>query len=292
MTIKRVNFTGRRRIARDRVDIEVYDGQPRTFDATINLEGLSFLPHAAVYLEATCAGSTVIERFPFGEVGSVQPPPSRGLARCPFRKFTASSNRYQPRTYGTRAGEGLTKRTSRLEGENVFFTLKVVERTERFGRILGIAEHIRPQRAGKQTVTSRRGILPIEPAELGQRLWKLELHNEHDVFLLINNNAPGLIERVRSDPLFYAAIYPEVVRRILDAAIRKNVELDEEDELWPVLWLRFGKELHPTKQSPPKAGDEEEDIENWIEEVVDSFCEAHALKDKFLAATIGNGGES
>ena len=258
MTIKRVNFTGRRRIARNRVDIEVYDGQPRTFDATINLEGLSFLPHAAVYLEATCAGSTVIERFQFGEVGSVQPPPSRALAK--------------------------------LEGENVFFTLKVVDRTERFGRILGIAEHIRPQRAGKQTVTGRRGILPIELVELGQQLWRLDFQ-EHDVFLFVNKNAPGLIERVRSDPLFYAAIYPEVMRQILVAAIARDVELDEEDERWPVLWLRFGKELHPAKQEPPKAEDLEEDREKWIEEIVDSFCEMHALKDKFLAATSGNGGE-
>ena len=38
--IKRVNFTGRRRIPRDRIDIEVHDGQPRTFDAKIDLEEL------------------------------------------------------------------------------------------------------------------------------------------------------------------------------------------------------------------------------------------------------------
>lgn len=52
--IKRVNFTGRRRIERHRVDIEVYDGQPRRFDAGINLDGIPLLPNAAVFLEATC----------------------------------------------------------------------------------------------------------------------------------------------------------------------------------------------------------------------------------------------
>lgn len=112
--IKRVNFTGRRRIPRDRVDVSVYDGQPRTFDAVISIDDLSLLSHAAVFLEATCAGSTVIERFAFGEVGRIQPPPSRVLTH--------------------------------LDGENVFFTLKVVDRKERFGRIVGVAEHIRPQR--------------------------------------------------------------------------------------------------------------------------------------------------
>lgn len=106
--IKRVNFTGRRRVPRDRVEIKVFEGQPRRFDATINLDGLRFLPNAAVYLEATCAGSSVIRRFSFGEVGAIQPPTERELAD--------------------------------VNGENVFFTLKVVDRAERFGRILGLAE--------------------------------------------------------------------------------------------------------------------------------------------------------
>ena len=257
MTIKRVNFTGRRRIARDRVDIEVYDGQPRTFDVRINLEGLPFLPGAAVYLEATCAGSNVIERYQFGEVGSVQPPASQTLAK--------------------------------LEGENVFFTLKVVDRTERFGRILGIAEHIRPQRAGKQTVAGRQGILPIEPYELGQQLWRLDFRDHH-VFLFVNKSVPGLIDRVRSDPFFHAVIYPEVVRGILDKAIAMGVEPEEEDDRWPSLWLRFGKQLHPAQQEPP--GEEDSDgRERWIEDVVESFCERHAFKNKFLASTVGNGGE-
>ncbi len=38
---------------------------------------------------------------------------TRRWPRCPFRKSTASSNRYPVRTYDTRSGEGLTKRTSR-----------------------------------------------------------------------------------------------------------------------------------------------------------------------------------
>jgi hypothetical protein len=148
--IKRVNFTGRRRIPRAKVDIEVYDGTPRSFDATINLEELQLLPEAAVFLEATSRGSTVIKRFAFGEVGCIRPPEDRSLTE--------------------------------VEGENIFFTLKVVNLTDR--RLLGIAEHIRPQRAGKQTAAGRRGILPVEPAELGQELWRLQF-GEQDVFLLV-----------------------------------------------------------------------------------------------------------
>jgi hypothetical protein len=256
--IKRLNFTGRRRIPRKRVDIAVHDGQPRTFDAAIHLEGFDFPRHAAVYLEATCAGSALVKRFDFGEVDDIQPPQDRTLAD--------------------------------LEGQNVFFTLKVVDRTEQFGRILGIAERIRPQKAGKQTVAGRRGILPIEPVDLGQQLWRLD-YREHDVFLLVNKNVPGLIDRVRSDPLFYAAVYPELVRQILTSAIAENVEPDEEDDRWPILWLRFGQQLHPAKEKPPKPDDPKDDRENWVEEVVEAFCEMHALKDKYIAAMAGSEGE-
>jgi hypothetical protein len=156
---------------------------------------------------------------------------------------------------------------------------------------LGIAEHIRPQRAGKQTVAGRRGILPIEPVDLGQQLWRLE-YRDHDVFLLVNQNVPSLIDRVRSDPLFYAAVYPEVVRQILTSSVAENVELDEEDDHWPVLWLRFGKELHPTKQNPPKFDDPEDEREAWIEDIVEAFCDANALKDKYLTAISESGGEA
>ena len=258
--IKRVNFTGRRRIPRERVQIEVYDGQPRTFSATINLQEIKLLPSAAVFLEAMCAGSTVIERFACGEVENL-----RTLQNRPLNE---------------------------IEGENVFFTLKVIDRTERFGRILGIAENIRPERAGKQTAADRRGILAIEPKDLGEEIWQLEF-KDHDVFLLVNKGIPGLVDRARSDPLFYAAIYPEVVRRVLTKAFEENVEIDDEDVRWPVMWLRFGKGLHPDRENPPTGHEREDEREDWVEEVVKAFCETHRMKSKYLAAASGgNGGVS
>ncbi len=252
--IKRVNFTGRKRIPRSRVDIEVHDGQPRRFDATVDLAEFSFTPDAAVVLEATCAGSTVVQRYEFGSVGHIQAPENRLLRD--------------------------------IEGENVFFTLKVIDRTERAGRILGLAEHIRPERAGKQTATGRRGILPIEKADLGQELWRLDFQ-EHDVYLLVNKNVPDLPDRARSDPAFYAFVYPEVVRRVLQAALEEAVDQDEEDDSWPVLWRRFGQSLHPNGEKAPDAPENEDEAAEWVEDVVGAFCEAHELRDKYTAMLSG-----
>jgi hypothetical protein len=96
--IKRVNFTGRRRIPRDRVQIEVFDGTPRSFSATINLTEISLPAGASVVLEATSAGSSIVERFEFGEVEDIRPPVDRKLRE--------------------------------LESEHVFFTLKVIDRSK------------------------------------------------------------------------------------------------------------------------------------------------------------------
>jgi len=257
--IKRVNFTGRRRIPRDRIHIEVLDGNPRTFNATINLTETELLPHAAVFLEAMCAGSNTVERFAFGEVGDLKPIQNQALTE--------------------------------IEGENVFFTLKVVDRTERFGRILGLAENVRPERAGKQTAAGRRGILPIEPKDLGEELWRLEFH-EHDVFLLVNKAIPGLVDRARSDPKFFSVVYPEVVRRVLRMAFDEGVELDEDDDRWPVMWLRFGKGLHPVSENPPTGRERQDEWEGWIEEVVKAFCELHSMKARYLAVADNSNGNN
>ncbi|HQU42420.1 MAG TPA: hypothetical protein PK867_06385, partial [Pirellulales bacterium] len=229
--------------------------------AAIDLEGLTLPGHAAVYLEAMCAGSTIVERFDCGQVGQ------------------------QPKVY--------QRPLKRIDGENVFFTLKVVDRTERFGRILGIAENIRPQKAGKQTASGRRGILPIEPSDqLGHELWRLDFR-EQDVFLLVNKDIPELAQRASGDPLFYAAVYPQVVRTILMRAFEEGAEIDEDEDRWPVMWLRFGKTLHPDRETPPTGSGRGDEQQDWIDDVVGAFCETHSLKAKYLSAlTMQNGGEA
>jgi hypothetical protein len=248
--IKHVNFTGRRRINQSCAEIEVFDGTPRTFDAILDLSDTRMPPDAQVFLEAMCAGSSVVKRFPFGAAGAISPPADRSL-------------------------EG-------LEGANVFFALKVVD-NERIGRILGLAENIRPLKTGLLTATGRHGILPIDEGPLDQEIWKLDIR-EHEVFLIVNENIPDLKNRARWDPLFIATVYPAVVRMILAAAIDRGATADDEDENWPTLWLRFGQQLHPENEEPPvKEASEEESME-WIDDVAAAFARLHFLRDQFLKA--------
>jgi hypothetical protein len=166
-----------------------------------------------------------------------------------------------------------------IDGENVFFAVKVVDRASQ--RILGLAKHVRPLRGGVQTATGRKGILPIVAAPLGQQLWNLDFGTS-DVCLQVNEELAGLEQRVRADPTIFAILFPAVVRLILERAINEG-DLEEPDDRWPYLWLRFGSRLHPDGEPPPKRDDEEG--REWIDAVVKAFAEKHRLKEVFGATS-------
>jgi hypothetical protein len=246
--IKRVNSTGRRRIPQQSIQIEVIDGDPRTFTAVIDLADFSGPEDAEVVLEAACAGSSTIPRFPWGTVGNLTAPDDRCLRG--------------------------------LAGEHVFFTLKVIDRTEKFGRILGIAENIRPRNGGRKTATGRKGILPVElSGDLGDELWQVRYTAGSDVFLLINDKTPQLKDQLRSDPFVYSLIYPVVIRQILAKALSDPADEDAPDA-WQTLWLNFAKQLHPAR-SAVSNDDGVDEQDEWIDEVVNQFCRQHDLLDKF-----------
>lgn len=246
--IQRVNSLGRKKIPKSCVSIEVFDGNPRTFNVEIDLSSSIFSPDAYVVIEATTAGSSIVQRYECGDVGSLKP------------------------LVGSKLDQ--------LTGRNVFFCLKIVDRRENIGRLLGIAENLRPTKAGDQTETGRKGILPVERAPLGQQLWTLEFR-EQDVFLLINEEVPHLSESVRSDPVFYSLIYPSVIRMILNRAIREGGDPDSDDDCWRTLWLGFARKLHKSHEHPPSSNEPPDLIDEWVDDVVDSFCEMHQLKQKY-----------
>jgi hypothetical protein len=244
--IKRVNFTDRRKITRDSVTVEIQPGRPRQFTAEIRLEDGVFPSNSKVYLEATSAGSAVVQRYRFGSVGAM------------------------------RAEDALA--LTAVEGRHVFFTLKVVDDSASVGRILGIARHIRPPSADDQSPLGGQGILPIDVKDLGQQLWRLEY--EEDVCLFLNNQIPDVVELVQQ-PWFACGVYPSVVQQVLTRILNDGDEYADDDDRWEAAWLRFGKTLHPEGAVAPPSSDRDDRAE-WINDVVTSFCEAHSLRDRFV----------
>src|SRR4051812_9243484 len=74
---RRLNYTGRKKIARHDVSVRVHsNGQGLSFDADLSrLGGYRLDPQARVYVEAYRSASTAWERWDFGQVGIITPPP-------------------------------------------------------------------------------------------------------------------------------------------------------------------------------------------------------------------------
>jgi len=129
----------------------------------------------------------------------------------------------------------------------------------------------------------KKGILGIDEAELGDRIWKLDWEEDTDPVLHMNNklyNPKG----TAVDPTFVSLVYPEILRMIT----RKQVELHE-SEMANSEWETFfeniseGQEedfsldalLELRKEDKKTGGDS-------LEEAMDQICDTYASQYKLL----------
>ena len=244
--------TEAKQISRSLVRIEVFDGSPRTFTAELKLNEEDFPKTAIVVLDATCARSEIVKRFEFGTIARI------GLA------------------------QGQEPFLDELPGENVFLKLKVIDVSQKIGRILGILENIRPINTGKKTLGGIQGILPIEPfGELGEQLWQLKF-KENGVFLYVNNTIERLPEHFGTDPSIACLLYPAIIREVLwKILIYEKFDPADEQEGWRADWIRFAKKFDPNMPSPTDDEEDHDETKDWIENVVMQFCNKFEFKQSY-----------
>lgn len=246
--IRHFNYTDRADLKPNMFRIVVHEGPPRTMDIKWELAGQPLPSDARVYVEATSAGSPIVLRFPFGTVTSPQPPElGTDLSDLPG----------SPR-----------------------FTVKIVDETDpsAIGRLVGLAENIQPVGQANDPSGGRESILPVQPVEMGERIWRLRFENDW-VYLQVNKNIPGILGLVQEDERFFALVFPEIIRQILTQAMIRDLHHQiSNDDGWRDQWLRFAVLWHSDQQPPdpilsdPLSDDDRDQLEQWIEEVVHSFC--------------------
>jgi hypothetical protein len=256
--IRRLNFTGRRRIPRSQVLVRLLPGAlgTWTFDAHFSLAGLDLPADASVFIEAYNVTSYM--RFDFGTVEELAIPEDRTLS-----EITASP---------------LPK-----------FRLKVVDRRRRHGQLLAVADKLIPLRSDED-LEQRQSLLPVEFHDLGDRIWRLDVSDWP--VLQLNRRIADLGEIARSADWFLGLVYPEVVRRILHTIVldlgETDPDLDESE--WTCLWLRYVGAF-PGVGKPP-AGDNEGARQRqlqWIDDAVQAFSRAREARVRFEKA-IARGG--
>jgi len=213
---RRINFTNRKSINRKLISIRLFEGelptQPRSFAAELNgLTELEVPRSACVYVEPYVTGSTSSMRFDFGTIGNLTAPSDTSLTDL------------------DRSGR-------------VLFRIKVVDGSTEVGKILAATNALRPIDE-KVSDDDQRAILPVRLEPLDEVVWELDLASRARPQLVLNNRIPGLMERVKTDPLLQGAIIPiavsEILRCILDP---ENADIDDELD-WVQDWKRWAAEI-------------------------------------------------
>jgi len=232
---RRLNSTGRKRITRDRVVIELTPPLD-TFSfpvatAKINLSGLDLDLAARVVLEAYFRSSSM--RFPCGTLGSIS---------IPSRLVLTDIDR----------------------GGAIQFRLLVIA-SDGSGRIVASAEGLKPLQ--KSDTPDRQPLLPMRETDLGEELWRIDLDERNGPWLVVNSRVPGLAAKLRSDLLVQGLILPRALREVLRHLPPEGE--DEEDHDWGDDWRKFLGQLDVAVE--PEDSTDEESLQQWVEDAVDRF---------------------
>jgi hypothetical protein len=248
--IRKFNYTGRRKLKRQRIDISVIDERPyKSFTATLDLKGLGLSDDAKVYIEPYHKSSFM--RFPFGTVAIPQTPKSTILTDIPSTSI-------------------------------ILFRVKVVDETTKLGRIIRVADKIKPKNLEESG--NRMSILHIDwDKDLDQQIFRVTFPDNDYPRLEINKRIENAKELVKSDQVFRSLVFPVAVRMVAERIAMGGFE--EEDDSWQSTWLKFIKGvLHVNVEVEFDDDSNEEEINYWVEEIVSAFCRKNKFRTKFEQA--------
>lgn len=244
---RHINHTGRQKIKHTEVEIELVqqDGKPPAFQASFNLN-LEKLPSGAnLFIEAYHRNTS--QRFGFGTAGAPIQPTDTTLTDID------------------------------LSGPTLF-RVKVVDNSEKIGRLIASAEQLSPKDADEEEQRASLMIFKSVP-EMGNLTWKLSFNEAHKPVLCINNRVPEAKHQLMNNPVFQSLILPAAFREVL-----LYILWSEEDEpsvgTWHSQWIDFAQEL-ALEECPTSEGDSDR-LMGWIDDVVRAFSESHHFCDHLI----------
>jgi hypothetical protein len=249
MAIRRLNYTGRKKIRREDVSISLQErpNSPPSFDADLSKLSEYNLPlDATVSVEARL--QTRWMRFSYGTVGAIAPVADRALT-----EFDSA--------------------------DGILFSVKVTEVSGAAGKLLAEADGI-PVRFPGETEEKRNPLLPVKADDIGHEVYRLDFSN--DPPLLLVNKAAGDKDAIARSPLFMSIVYPAAFREILNRIIHVEEHDDPDDDggSWQSRWLRFAAALPCIGPVPPK---EDGHREQWIDDAVAAFAKQQDMLARFVA---------
>ncbi len=238
---RRVNSTGRKRIERNHVEMEILpaaSGEPLRAKAGLILNGYDFPASSSVVIEAYHRSSGM--RFDCGTIENLSIPDPLVLTDI------------------DRSG-------------SVLFRLKVVDDILEPGKLLGSAERIKPKReqAGGENT---RSIFPMEFRDLNHDIWKVEIEPDSGPVMIVNTSISGFLHQTRENPLALGILLSAALRFVLQEFVRGIERGEDEDEPgWKDVWFEYCKSILGIEDDPREYGEDEK--RDWIDDTVNRFCE-------------------
>jgi hypothetical protein len=118
--------------------------------------------------------------------------------------------------------------------------------------------------------TQSESLLPMEHADLGERLWRLELRDDGPVLLFNDSVFPSAAGMKNYLP-FNAFVLPEALHQIIERISEEPAVLDDENDAWSAWggWLdAIGADRPPTEA-------DEDDRKIWCRDTLKIFCDKH-----------------
>jgi hypothetical protein len=245
--LRKLNFTDRLRIPRScvRIALRRDDDGMLSFDAGLDLAPLKAPKDARVYIEAQYRASYM--RFDCGSIAAPLIPENRRLDEIDSDRI-------------------------------VRFRVKIVDHANGARRIVAASNDITVS-CDAESSASRLSLLPVNFDDLGDEIWRIHFEAGQPV-LELNNRIDGIERLARSDPEFFAFVYPAAVREVLTQflLVERWNENDGGGDT-PELWIRWAREM--IEDRVPADPD---DRRAWIHDVVVAFCGLHHAAEKLRAA--------
>ena len=245
--MKRFNYTGRKKILREDVSIRLhgdFDAKP-VVDVAVDLTDYDFPGDAEIYLEPQ--QQTRFMRLLLGECGAL--------------KIHAR----------------LLELTEFDDADGLSFRIKIVEPNK--GKLLGIAENIKPYNKDEKLDDNQQSILPVRSTDLTQTgvLWRIGFGDQEAV-LEIEKELGGKEQVVRS-LLFRGFILPAAMRQILAKIVSDEWDesLADPQEL-STRWLIFAKQAGA---GLPDKNPENQQV--WLDDAVRVLAQRIGVRQQVIA---------
>lgn len=242
--IRRLNYTGRRRILREDIRIIVTrrQGLPAVFKVHLDLSEYDLPADAPVFFEAYRQTSWM--RFRGGTVAAL------------------TTDEFELTEFG--------------EPEGVLFRVRVGSPDARDRRILAEADHLSGSTEGDEPL-GQESLLPVKGEDLGDLVWALEFDDARPL-LKINSRLTDWRAAARH-PAFETLVLPAALREILREAVHQEGADPDDTDTWWGRWIRFANRLPGMAPFEPDATKEEKN--DWVEDAVKAFARRREIFPRF-----------